>query len=163
MTILKEMLAYLVFVAIVGLLSAWPDYKLLNDDRAIISIVFSHAGQRMGDCRMLTQEELNKLPPNMRKPNDCPRERYPIEVKLLSGDSLLYSAVLPPSGIWSDGKSSVYQRIEVEARRHELHMTMVDSERTSGYDYVLERTLDVQPGQNLVIQFNEERKSFVVE
>ena len=41
--------------------------------QAMVSVSFSHAGQRIQECRILTQEELNKLPPNMRKPEDCPR------------------------------------------------------------------------------------------
>lgn len=163
MKLFREILAYVAFVAVVGVFSAWPDYKLLEDDRAMISMVFSHAGQRMGECRTLTQDELNKLPPNMRKPNDCPRERFPIEVELHSGGMLLYSATLTPSGIWADGKSSVYNRIEVDTGLHELRMTMIDGDGAAGYDYVLQQTVNIRPGQNLVIRFNEERQSFVVE
>lgn len=163
MKLFKEVLAYVAFVAVIGVFSVWPGYELLGADRAIISMVFSHAGQRTGECRTLTQEELNKLPPNMRKLDDCPRERYPIAVELHSGDTLLYGDTLTPSGIWADGKSSVYTRIEVAAGLHDLRVTMVDGDGAAGYDYVLQHTANVSPGQNLVIQFNEERQSFEVE
>ena len=48
----------------------------------MVSLSFSRAGQRIRECRRLTQEELNRLPPNMRKPEDCPRERLPVRVLL---------------------------------------------------------------------------------
>jgi len=163
MKLFREMLAYLAFIAVVGVFSAWPDYKLLEDDRAVISMVFSHAGQRIGDCRTLTQDELNTLPPNMRKLDECPRQRFPVTVELHSGDTRLYGATLMPSGVWADGKSSVYNRIEVDAGLHELHVTMVDGDGAAGYDYILQRTVNILPGQNLVIRFDEERQSFVVE
>lgn len=163
MKLFMEMLAYLAFAAVVGLFSAWPRYALIEDDRAMISMVFSHAGQRMGECRTLTQDELNKLPPNMRKPNDCPRERYPVSVELDSGGALLFSDTLPPSGIWADGKSSVYKRIEIDAGLHELRVTMIDGDGVAGHDYILQQSVNILPGQNLVIRFNEERQSFVME
>ena len=101
MKVLAEVLMYGVFIAVVGLLSVWPPYELVEDDRAIISLVFSHAGDRIAECRVLSQEELNKLPPNMRKPSDCPRERHPVRVEIRSGGNTLYHDTLAPSGIWS--------------------------------------------------------------
>lgn len=161
MKLLIEIGMYALFIAVVGALSVWPDYELVENDRAIVSLVFSHAGERIGECRQLSQDELNELPPNMRKPADCPRERHPVRVEFRSGDSALYRATLLPSGIWADGKSSVYQRVEVQAGMHKLFVGMNDS-GTENFDYSESVSIDLEPGRNLVIQFDEEAQQFLI-
>jgi hypothetical protein len=147
---------------LVGALSAWPPYELVEEDRAIISLVLIHAGERIGECRRLSQEELNKLPPNMRKPADCPRERHPVRIELRTGETVLYSETLLPSGIWADGKANVYQRVEVPSGTHELFIGMNDSGGKAQYDYSNSATIDLLPGRNLIIQFNEETQQFSI-
>lgn len=162
MSRLFEIACYGMFALVVGLLSAWPGYQLLDDDHAVISLVFSHAGQRIGDCRMLTQDELNELPPNMRTLNDCPRERHPVRVQLRSGSKTLYSESLPPSGIWADGKSNVYTRIEVEAGVHQLFVGISDSGMDKGFDYMRALEVNLPAGRNLVVQFDEEMETILI-
>jgi hypothetical protein len=158
----REVIAYAIFAVVVGILSVWPRYELVTEEQAIISIAFVHAGERVGECRRLTQEELNELPPNMRKPSECPRERHPLRVELRSGADTLYSDTLLPSGLWSDGKSNVYQRIVVPAGRHDLFVGMNDSGREQGFDYEHSASVDVVPGRNVVIRFDENQNGFVI-
>jgi hypothetical protein len=159
---LAEILMYTVFAVVVGALSVWPSYELLDEDHAIVSLVFSHAGERIGECRKFSQEELNKLAPNMRKPADCPRERHPVRVELRSGDRVLYEETLLPSGIWADGKASVYQRMMVQSGTHELFVGMNDSGEQSEFDYEKSVTLDLTPGRNLVIRFDTQTQQFLI-
>jgi hypothetical protein len=158
-----EFIAYGLFAAIVGLLSIWPQYELAGEQQAIISVSLVHAGQRVGECRALTQEELNALPPNMRKPNDCPRERHPVRVELRSGGEVLYSATEAPTGLWSDGKSNVYERVIVNAGQHELFVGMSDGDSDNGFDYEISRVIDIEPGRNIVIRFNELEHRFRIQ
>jgi len=158
--IVGEIFAYGIFALAVGVLSVWPRYELVADNQAFISIAFVHASERVGECRQLTQEELNALPPNMRKPSECPRERHPLRVELRSGTDLLYSDVLLPSGLWSDGKSNVYQRIVVAAGRHDLFVGMNDRGGEQGFDYEQSVTIDVLAGRNVVIRFDEKNQRF---
>ena len=153
---------YALFIAVIGLLSVWPPYELVADNRAIISLVFSHAGDRITECRILSQEELNKLPPNMRKPSDCPRERHPVRIELRSGEKTLYQDTLLPSGIWADGKASIYQRIEVPAGPHELMVGMNDSGSSDNFDSSKSVSVDMKPGRNLVIQYDDEAEQFII-
>ncbi len=161
MKIVAEIALYGVFVLVVGVMSVWPPYQLMDDNRATVSLVFLHAGERIGECRQLSQEELNKLPPNMRKPADCPRERHPVRIELRLGSDVLYSETMPPSGIWADGKSSIYQRIEVQSGTHELFVGMNDS-GSADFNYSKSETINLRPGQNLVIQFDTEAQQFLI-
>lgn len=156
-----QFIAYAAFAAVVGLLSVWPKYEWLASNKAIVSLTFSHAGQRIGECRRLTQQELSELPPNMRKPMDCPRERHPIGVEFRTDETVLYQETLPPSGLWADGKATVYRRLEIDAGHYELFIGMNDSGGDQGFDYQSRTVLDILPGQNLVIDFDELQQTFV--
>lgn len=160
MKFLVQFIAYAAFASIVGILSVWPRYQLLPPEQAIISLTISHAGQRVGECRRLTQDELNELPPNMRKPSDCPRERHPIKVELRADGEVLYRVTSLPSGIWSDGKATVYQRLQMAAGEHELFVGMNDS-GGDGFNIESKVIQQLSPGQNLVIDFDELQKAFV--
>ncbi len=163
MKLLGEVLAWACFVAVVGLLSVWPRYDTIEEDQAIVTVTFSHAANRIGECRTLTQEDLNKLPPNMRKPTECPRERHTVRIELRSGESLLYAEVLAPSGIWSDGKSNIYRRVIVPARTHDLFIGMNDSGGEQGFDFEKSKRTEISPGQNLVVRFDEQLHQFTIQ
>jgi quinol-cytochrome oxidoreductase complex cytochrome b subunit/coenzyme F420-reducing hydrogenase delta subunit len=159
--ILASVVTYGVFAGLVGWLSVWPEYRLIEPGQAVISLTFSHAGQRVGECRRLSPEELAELPPNMRNPMDCPRERHPVQVVFSADGDLLYQESRPASGLWSDGESSVYQRLLVTAGRHRLFIGMRDSDRTSGFDYQREEEILLEANQHLVVEFDDVQKTFV--
>ena len=152
---------YALFAVLVGWLSVWPRFGLIDEGQAMVSVSLSHAGQRIRECRMLSQEELNKLPPNMRKLDDCPRERLPVRVLFSSNGNSLYEAVIQPSGLWNDGESSIYRRLPLEAGIQRLFVGMADSGRSEGFDYTLEQEVDLLPGQHLVVNFDGRQQKFV--
>jgi hypothetical protein len=155
-------LAYGLFAAAASVFSAWPVFELIKPGEAVISLTFSHAGQRLGECRRLSQEELNRLPPNMRKPADCPRERRPVAVVFQIDDAIVYQHAAPPSGMWNDGESTIYARFPVSEGEHVLSIGMTDSGRGEGFDYALERRVVLRPEQHVVVEFDGERKVFVI-
>jgi hypothetical protein len=161
--ILAQGIAYGLFITVVGAFSVWPGYRLLDEQEAIVSLTFSHAAQRVEECRRLTQEELNALPPNMRKPDECPRERHQVHVDMRFDGQLVYSETVPPSGMWKDGKVNVYQRTTTEAGNYALFIGMNDSGSDDGYDYERRQDVTILPGQNLVITFDNMQKKFVIE
>lgn len=160
--ILGQAIAYGVFVAVLGIFSVWPGYRLLEEQEAIVSLTFSHAADRVAECRRLTQEELNELPPNMRKPDDCPRERHPVHVELRIDDTLVYSKTALPSGLWRDGKANIYRRIAVSAGDHEVYVGMNNSGADYGFNFELQQHLTIAAGQNVVITFDDQRKMFLI-
>ena len=110
---------------------------------------------------MLTQEELNKLPPNMRKPSDCPRERHPVKVLFSADNQVLFDQSMPPSGFWNDGESTVYYRMELPSGSHELFIGMSDSGREDGFDYSGQTEFTLAQGQHVVVEFDHLQRIFI--
>lgn len=156
-----QIVAYALFAAVVGYFSTRPAYTHLAPDEALIKLSFSHAGAHARECRKLTQEELNQLPPNMRRPTDCPRERVALLVELELDGKILYQDRLPPAGLAGDGASTAYQKFAVRAGKHRLVARLRDSRREDGFDYEQAVTMDLSPQQNFVVDFRPELGGFL--
>jgi ferredoxin len=158
-----QALAYGLFAVAAGLFSAWPAFSLLQEDEAMLSLSVSHTGQRIGECRTFTQDELNELPPNMRRPSDCPREKHPIRVEFSVDGVVLYAETVQPSGIWNDGSATIYARFPVPAGARTLAIGMNDSGTPDAFDYYFEQQLQLVPGQHLAIRFDPLQQNFKLE
>lgn len=154
---LGQVLLYGLFALIIGTFSAWPRYRHLAPEQALIKISFTHHGKHTEGCRQRSPEELAKLPPNMRAPMQCKRERSPVTVEVDVDGQRLYRHVAEPSGLSRDGASTVYQRLEMLAGEHRIAVRLKDSNTRDGFDYVRDETLTLKPGQVLVIDFNAEK------
>jgi len=156
-----QIIAYALFAVVVGHFSTRPAYTHLAPDKALIKLSFSHAGAHIRECRKLTQEELDRLPPNMRQPMDCPRGRLSLLVELELDGKMLYREALPPSGLSGDGASTAYMKFPVTVGTHHLVARLRDSRRTDGFDYENAATLHLTPQQNFVIDFRPELGGFL--
>ena len=152
-----QALLYAAFAAFIGYFSTSPPYRHLAPDQALIKLSFSHHGQRVAECHQRTPAELAKLPPNMRAAEDCPRERSPVRVEIDLDGAPLYRHEATPSGLRSDGASTVYQRFPVQAGEHRLAVRLSDTVREPGFNFVRERTLTLAPSQVLVVDFSAEK------
>lgn len=158
---IAQALLYVPFMVLVGYFSTSPHYRHLGADQALIRLSFSHAAQRIGECRQRTPQELAKLPPNMRAPLDCPRERSPVAIELEIDGKLIYQALVPPSGFTRDGAATVYQRFPIAAGTHRVVARLKD--RVAGdFNHVREATLELKPGRVLVIDFVAAQGGFVL-
>ncbi len=158
-----QVLNYALFMLLVWYFSAAPPYTQLKPDQAVITVAFAHAGKRLEDCRQLSQEELARLPPNMRAPMDCPRERSPVTVQLLVDGELLIEEVANAPGLYSDLGIDVYRSAKVPVGNHTLAVEMNDNARVEGPTYTHEETVNLEPAQLLVIDFNSETGSFIIQ
>jgi hypothetical protein len=146
-------------MAMLGYFSTQPRLVLLGDDQALLRLSFSHAAQRLQECRQRSAEELAKLPPNMRAAQDCPRERSPVTVELELDGKLLFRVVASPTGLSKDGASTVYRRLPVAAGRHRLVARLSDT-ATGSFNHFGEVTVDLGPGDALVVDFNAGKGGF---
>jgi len=147
--------------AAVAWLSDRPVYRQLPEGSAVMMLTFVHGADRRGECRKLSPEEIAKLPPNMRRVQDCPRGRRPIYVELDVDGRNLYRASLPPTGIADDGPSRVYQRFVLPARKYDVAVRMRDTARSEGFDHERHEAVEVAPDQLFVIDYRPESGGFI--
>ena len=158
--ILGQVAAYAAFMAILGYFATLPAYTYVDPGAAVLTLSFGHAGANVSECRRLTPKEIAALPPNMRRLTDCPRARVPLLVELQLDDEILYRASLAPSGIASDGASSVHERFVLAPGHYRLSARLRDSRRTEGFDYEMAEDIELLPGQHLVVDFRADTGGF---
>jgi hypothetical protein len=153
--IVGQVILYGAFAAFIGYFATSPKYHQVADDVALIKLSISHLGER--ECRKRTPEELAKMPPNMRAPLDCPRERSDIRLEMdLDGQPVLRT-VMHPTGLYKDGVSTIYRRFEVKAGSHQIAVRMNDNLVKPGFNFVKEGEINLKPGQVMVIDFSPDK------
>lgn len=164
-SLLRYLLQAVVYGAIailIGAFASGPGYRHFPPERAQIKLTLVHGAERRVECHRRTAEELEKLAPNMRKPTDCARERLPVWVEVRLDGAVLYEASLQPTGLLLDGPSRTYRRFEVEPGSHRLQLRLRDSARTEGYDFELDRQIELKPQQSLAVDFRPEGGGFIL-
>lgn len=152
---------YSVFMALIWYFSTSPVYRQLADDEAILTISFAHAGEIKEPCIKRTQKELMALPPNMRAPMSCTRERSPIVLEMMLDGKPLYSHTAEAPGLYNDSGVDIYHSAKVSAGQHHLAIRMDDSVLKEGFDHVFEQDVSIKPAQILLIGFDS-TKGFIV-
>jgi hypothetical protein len=155
---------FLVIAALFAAVAAfanWPAYQQFPRGSAIVILTFVHGADRKAECRLLTSQEIEKLAPNMRRVQTCPRGRRPLYVELDLGTRAVFRKSLPPTGIAGDGPSRVYQRFVVPAGKYDVAVRMRDTARVEGFDHTREEAVTLVPDQTFVIDFRSERGEFV--
>lgn len=145
--------AFAVFAAIIGYFSESPKLQLRGADTALLKLSISQQGELRFECRERSSEELEQLPPNMRKPMDCPRERWPLHVTLRMDEQTLFDTDIPPTGLAKDGTSYAYRRLPIPAGEHTYTLTVLDSQEPGAEPDRQTRTLVLAPGQVLVMEY----------
>ena len=148
---------YAVFMGLVWYFASYPAIRLIDDDEAVLTIAFAHAGQLREPCRRLSQEELNQLAPNMRKPEDCPRERSPVTLEAELDGEVVYRDTLDPPGLFGDGGVDVFYSTRIAAGEHQLNLRMNDSVRIEGFNHQLDQQVRVAPTRILLVGFDHQR------
>lgn len=163
LTIVGQILLYSLFAVLIGIFSRWPSYQPLAADMAMLKLSFSHHGKPIAECRQASAAELAKLPPNMRAPTICPRQRSPVTVQLDIDGKQSYRHTAMPSGLSKDGASAVYHRLELAAGAHRIAVRINDDARQPGFQYTHDATLMLKPGQILVIDLNAEKAEITLQ
>ncbi len=158
--IILQMLNYFIFMALVWYFSIAPPYHQLEDNQAVITLTMAHESVRVEECTKRSHEELAKLPPNMRIPMDCPRERSPITVELLLDDKPIVKKLVKAPGLYEDQAVNIYHSVKVNSGDHNLVVWMNDDVNREGYTYRHEQKLTLQPEQLLVVEFDNGAKKF---
>lgn len=152
---------YGVFIGLIAYFSTSPAYRQLDDDQAVITISFSHAGEIREPCQKRSQEELMALSPNMRAPMNCTRERSPVIIEVLLDGLPMYAHTAEAPGLYKDSGVDIYHTLKVPAGRHHLAIKMDDSVLQEGFTHHFSQHVEIAPAQILLIGFDVSR-GFVI-
>lgn len=144
------------FAVVIAVFSNWPTYRYLPEGHALIRLSMVHHTQRVHECEAVSAEELAALPPTMRAPSRCPRERAPLTVEIDIDGALVHRQTVSPSGLSGDGPASVYRRLTVPAGGHHFSVRLRDSVRADGFNFERNGIVDLAPAQILVVDFDAE-------
>ena len=148
---------YTIFMALIWYFATSPSIRILAEEEAVITIAFGHAGDLREPCRKLSYEEMARLPPNMRKPEDCPRERSPVIIEASLDGNVIYNKSLQPPGLFNDGGVNVYFSGKIPAGNHHFEIKMDDSVREDGFNHIFEQEINIKPAQILLVNFDSQK------
>ena len=161
LSLIGQSIFYAIFCAIVYYYSFQPPYHYLQPGQGEIKLAFKHVGQPIKACHKRTSAELRKLPPNMRKLNDCVRERSPLDITInLDGKELAHLVKEAP-GIHNDGAVFVYSKFPVMMGEHHITVHMSDSVLEPDKLRRGEITVDMRAGQTLVVGYDSPNHTFI--
>jgi hypothetical protein len=145
---------YSLFMGLIWYFASSPSIRIIEADESMITIAFAHAGALREPCRKLSAEELAELAPNMRKAEECPRERSAVTIEALLDGELLYHETLKPPGLFEDGGVDVYFSGKIPAGNHHLLLKMNDSTHIEGFNHVHEQRVNIEAGRILLVRFD---------
>ncbi|MBF0155424.1 MAG: hypothetical protein HQL64_16945 [Magnetococcales bacterium] len=148
------MVLYGLFGWLLVYFSTSPTYHFLQPGMAELRVVFNHAAQPVSPCHRRTAEELAKLPPNMRKAVDCPRQRVHVRLEVVLDGQMVAKKSYEPSGFSDDGPAFVYGRFPVPAGTHRIRLMLKDKPDES-VTYEDERVMEMPEGRSLVVNLDE--------
>ena len=153
---LGQAVLYALFFLPLAYFSHAPVYRNVEEGVAVLKIAVRHAGEVIGECTAVAGGGSGMRPSTMTQSVEiCPRERSPLQLELIVDGETLYSAQVQPSGLHSDGISSMYRRFEIPAGPHHLQIKMNDDVKVEGYNWQLQQDIDLQPAQVMVASFKE--------
>lgn len=147
--------------AAVALLSNHPVYRQTPPGTGVVMLTFVHSADRRADCRRLSAEEIAKLPQNMRRTEECPRERRPLYVEFDLDGRTVYHASLRPTGLAADGPSRIYRRFVLPVGEYDISVRMRDTARQDGFDHQRSDRIALTADQMFVIDFRSENGQFI--
>ncbi len=159
--IFGQFIIILALFAGVAAFADWPTYRTIPSGTGVVLMTFTHGADRKAFCRKRSPEELAKLPPNMRKPEECPRARPPIYVELDIDGRTVFSESLNPTGIAGDAPSRVYERFVLPAGEYEIAARMRDTPRMDGFDYSHRERVRLAAGQLFMVDFDPAKNAFL--
>ena len=139
---------YLLIGLFIGYFTYSPTYQYTDGQQIELKFVVRYSGDLIGECRDLTEEEMQKLPPNMRKTQVCPREKSPMTVTLSVNGDELYGTTIKPSGIQNDGVLAFYKSFKLPAEALAVQFSIEGGE-------VYEQTINVDPGDVILLHYDD--------
>ncbi|MFU8895722.1 MAG: hypothetical protein ACNA8J_04990 [Gammaproteobacteria bacterium] len=147
--------AWTLFAVITGTLAQWPTYSPLPQGHGELKLSMSHLTERVEPCVRLSPEEIAALPPNMRAPEKCARERIQAVVKLLVDDEPLLDTTVRPAGLARGGRAYLQANWGLPAGDYTLTLWLRDTPRDEGFDMVQHFPLRLAAGESTLLDLGD--------
>jgi len=157
-----QAVTYIWFAAVIGFFASSPPYAYNPSGAARLKLSLSHPGKRKVECRRRSAQELAKLAANMRAPNVCSRERWPVYVEIEIDGDIVFRKSARPNGLSKDGPSIFYIVRTIKAGEHVLAMRLRERDG-DGFDFDKTLSVTLRPGQVLAVEFHAAKGGFVVQ
>ena len=95
-------LVVLLVVIGLSLLPTWQVTRLYSAESGL-RLILNHNGQRMADSNNLPAEIAEKLPPNVDPATILGGERFPVQLRLIVNDDIVFEQRFEPGGLRSEG------------------------------------------------------------
>lgn len=156
-----QLVAYAGFAVAIAYLSVLPEYDYSLADMSEIKVSLSHAANRVEPCVRLTPQQIAELAPNMRRTEECVRQRLALAIEVDIDDQTVLRLEAPPSGLWGDGPASVYERFSVPPGNHRIAARLRDTARPEGWDYTHSEDVVLEAGRYFTVTFRAETGGFI--
>jgi len=147
--------AWLLFAALVGTFAQWPAYSTIEPGHGELKLSMAHLTERLEPCERLSAEELAALPPNMRAPERCPRERAPAVLELLVDGAPLLQTAVRPVGLARGGRVYLQGRWALPAGEYEVELRLRDTPREQGYDEIQSFRMTLAAGESALLELGD--------
>lgn len=148
--------------AILTLVLSDAPYTFFGEKDSLLRFSFKHSGRRLKEEKVMSEEELKKLPPHMRARLPKAGRRYPVYAEVEIDGKKVVSGSYRPSGLKSEGASGAYEKVVVTPGVHKVIVRMSDTNSNEHFDYVYEQDVEFRAGRQMCIDFNEARNGFYV-
>lgn len=140
-----------VFALGIALLADSPYRPPLPTSQLVVS--FKHPGQLIEDCRDLTESEIEKLPPHMRRETICERGRAAVRLRVTVDGALALEQRYEPRGLRGDGNSVALERLELAPGLRQVEVAIGDGAPDT-WSHVERRSVHVHEGSRAVVLFD---------
>jgi hypothetical protein len=118
-------------------------------------------------CRRVSQEELEKLPVHMRRPEVCEPHAVPYRLLVRTGSAILIDRVYTASGIHGDRPLALAEDLSVEAGRQDVSIRFAPAATAAGAaptssEFLFEGSIDFPEGRIRVATLETKSEAFEI-
>jgi hypothetical protein len=161
----------LVGTALLGALSRLP-WDAGRSDQAIVRLAWRTTGERIRECRRLTEAELEKIPAHMRRLEECTEREIPYRLALEIDGAGTLDALVHAAGARHDRPLYVFRESAVAPGPHRVSVQFTRAEEPPpGVEPVgetpaaldFDTTLTLLPREILLVTYDPEPRRLTIE
>ncbi len=147
-------------------------YPPVSPDYAVVRLAWRAPGQRIEQCRRMTEEELQRLPVHMRREETCAQQILPYRLSVFLDDSLVLALTIRAAGAHRDRPLYVYEELTAKPGRRKLTVRFsreLPGEPLRGRiegdfpdELLLEREIELLPRSVALVTYDPEARRLVL-